>query len=165
MHTSLNFPALGACHNSIFLPNSKMPSSKCVIWNRPRLRNLVITFCLHHFQTPFWQIFFRFWQIKIKIYGLGAADYLRTGDQCAPWLRCGGKSMDLGIWNKNRSRNEIKKQPVLTCQFFLNLYKTITGLSICNCVGTDLAVPNTWLFGRLSKNSRPIKTEPNLRFV
>ena len=61
--------------------------------------------------------------------------------------------MDLGIWNENRSRNEILKNNSLSghVDFFLNLDRKITSLGIWKRFGMDLAIPNIWLFGRLDE--------------
>ena len=60
--------------------------------------------------------------------------------------------MDFGIWNENWNRNEIWKNNSLL-PFFLNLDRIITCLGIWNRFGTDLAIPNIWLFGRLGEKT------------
>ena len=63
-----------------------------------------------------------------------------------------GKLMDLGIWNKNWSRNKIwKKNSLSGHNFFLNLDRKITGLGIWNRFGMDLVIPNIWLFWHLGE--------------
>jgi hypothetical protein len=96
---------MGACHNSFFCPNTQVPSSKCLIWNGLGtglglccLRKICNYFLLKSVPNPFsGKKIFRFWQNMIQVYDPGAEDYHCMGDQCMPWLRYGGKLMDLGI--------------------------------------------------------------------
>ena len=82
----------------------------------------------------------------------GAEDYLRMGDLCMPWLRYGGKLMDLGIWKKIGVEMRSEKNSLSGhVNFFPKVRQKITGLGICNQFGMDLAVPNIWLFGFLGE--------------
>jgi len=61
--------------------------------------------------------------------------------------------MDLSIWNENWSRDEIWKNNNLSkhVDSFLNLDRKVTGLGIWKQFGTDLVIPNIWLFGHLDE--------------
>jgi len=59
------------------------------------------------------------------------------------------KWMDLGILNKNWSRNEIWLKTA--CPDMSTFFKRKTDLSIWNQFGTDLTIPNIWVFGRLNQ--------------
>jgi hypothetical protein len=39
------------------------------------------------------------------------------------------------------------KKPVQKCHLFPKYRQKITGLGICNRSGTDLVIPNIWVFG------------------
>jgi hypothetical protein len=63
------------------------------------------------------------------------------------------KWMEFGIWNKNQSRNKIWEKSA--CPALLTFFQILdknTGLGIWNWFGTDLAIPNIWVFGHLDQN-------------
>jgi hypothetical protein len=64
--------------------------------------------------------------------------------------------MDLGIWNKNWIRNEIWKNKSLSGHVnFLPKFRQKTHrFGLLNQFGTDLAIPNIWLFGHLDKKNK-----------